>query len=256
MGAESRYAASKRVLKRARRRGPARRVASLLTVALASAVVVTVAAVASAKPASLRATALNRSGTANPVQSPRASTVVPGVGASAPPVGAGERPGEHARPAVSPPSPSAPAPSAAPSPSAAPPPSAVPAPSGAPVLTAHDRQICPATAAACVDLTGHITWLQSAGRVSFGPVWMEPGPPGSAHATPRGTFQVSWKAGPGYISNIYGDPMPWAVFFAPGGIAFHGGSLTVPSHGCVHLTIANAHYYNEHLGIGAKVVVF
>ena len=85
---------------------------------------------------------------------------------------------------------------------------------------------------------------------------MEPGPPGSAHATPRGTFQVSWKAGPDYISNIYHDPMPWAVFFAPGGIAFHGGSLTVPSHGCVHLTIANAHYYNEHLPVGAKVVVF
>ena len=125
-----------------------------------------------------------------------------------------------------------------------------------PVLTALDRRLCPATATACVDLTRHVTWLQSGGAVSFGPVWMEPGPPGSAHATPRGTFQVSWKAGPDYISNIYHDPMPWAVFFAPGGIAFHGGSLTVPSHGCVHLTIANAHYYNEHLPVGAKVVVF
>jgi len=59
---------------------------------------------------------------------------------------------------------------------------------------------------------------------------------GSRHATPRGTFQVSWKAGPNYASNICNEPMPWAVFFAPGGIAFHGG--------------------NEHLPVGAEVVVF
>ena len=124
------------------------------------------------------------------------------------------------------------------------------------MLTARDLRMCPRAATACVDLTRHLTWLQSGGRVSFGPVRMEPGPPGSAHATPRGTFQVSWKAGPHYISTIYHDPMPWAVFFAPGGVAFHGGSLTVPSHGCVHLTVANAHYYNEHLAVGAEVVVF
>jgi hypothetical protein len=118
------------------------------------------------------------------------------------------------------------------------------------------RQACPATAAACVDLADHLTWLQSGGQISYGPVRMEPGPPGSPHATPRGTFYVSWKGGPDLISNEYDEPMPWAVFFAPGGIAFHGGSLTVPSHGCVHLTIANARYYNEHLPIGAEVVVF
>jgi L,D-transpeptidase catalytic domain len=123
-------------------------------------------------------------------------------------------------------------------------------------LTPFDRQSCPAAATACVDLTRHITWLQSGGQVTFGPVKAEPGPPGSAHATPRGTFQVSWKAGPNYVSDIYNEPMPWAVFFAPGGIAFHGGSLTNPSHGCVHLTTANARYYNEHLPIGAEVAVF
>ena len=123
-------------------------------------------------------------------------------------------------------------------------------------LTALDRESCPAKATACVDLTRHLTWLQSAGKVTFGPVRAEPGPPGSAHATPRGTFQVSWKAGANFVSNIYNEPMPWAVFFAPGGIAFHGGSLTVPSHGCVHLTSQNAHYYNEHLPLGAEVVVF
>lgn len=123
-------------------------------------------------------------------------------------------------------------------------------------LTALDRESCPAKATACVDLTRHLTWLQSAGRVTFGPVQAEPGPPGSPHATPRGTFQVSWKAGANFVSNIYHEPMPWAVFFAPGGIAFHGGSLTNPSHGCVHLTDQNARYYNDHLPVGAEVVVF
>jgi lipoprotein-anchoring transpeptidase ErfK/SrfK len=124
------------------------------------------------------------------------------------------------------------------------------------VLTAADHQNCPASATACVDLTRHITWLQAQGKVTFGPVQMEPGKPGGQHPTPRGTFQVAWKAGPTYQSNIYHEAMPWATFFAAGGIAFHGGSLTAWSHGCVHLTNANAHYYNEHLAIGAQVVVF
>jgi len=124
------------------------------------------------------------------------------------------------------------------------------------VLTAADRRNCPAAAVACVDLTRHITWLQSGGRLSFGPVRMEPGKPGGKHQTPRGTFHVSWKAGPAYISTTYHSPMPWPTFFAAGGIAFHGGSLTQWSHGCVHLTTPDAHYYNKHLPIGAEVVVF
>jgi lipoprotein-anchoring transpeptidase ErfK/SrfK len=124
------------------------------------------------------------------------------------------------------------------------------------VLTAADRRHCPATATACVDLTGHITWLQANGKTTFGPVQMEPGKPGGGHQTPRGAFRVEWKAGPSYVSNIYHEPMPWATFFAAGGIAFHGGSLTAWSHGCVHLTDFNAHYYSEHLPLGAQVVVF
>jgi lipoprotein-anchoring transpeptidase ErfK/SrfK len=139
-------------------------------------------------------------------------------------------------------------------------PSAAAAPAGHPgislALTAADHRDCPAGAAACVDLDRHVTWLQSDGRVTFGPVQMEPGKPGSKHQTPVGAFQVAWKAGPSYQSNIYHEAMPWATFFAAGGIAFHGGSLTAWSHGCVHLTDSNAHYYNEHLPIGAKVVVF
>lgn len=126
------------------------------------------------------------------------------------------------------------------------------------VLTAADEQQCPAAATACVDLTRHITWLQADGRLMFGPVQMEPGAPGAPteNQTPRGAFRVTWKAGPTFVSNIYHEAMPWAVFFAPGGIAFHGGSLTQWSHGCVHLTTANAEYYNDHLPVGAEVVVF
>ncbi len=127
---------------------------------------------------------------------------------------------------------------------------------GPPALSPSARSSCPAAASACVDLTDHLTWLQSDGRITYGPVPMEPGLPGTQRATPRGTFHVQWKAGPDYISTEYDEPMPYAVFFAPGGIAFHGGSLTAPSHGCVHLDIGSARYYHDHLPVGAEVVAF
>jgi hypothetical protein len=199
----------------------------LLTVAVSSIAVMTAAAIASAQSVSPRSTGLSRSGSAATLNRSSAASTVTAEG------NVGWRLGLPAKSGL------------------------VPPPDGGPlVLTARDFSSCPPPATACVDLTRHLTWLQAGGSVTFGPVRMEPGPPGSKHATPRGTFQVSWKAGPGYISTIYGDPMPWAVFFAPGGIAFHGGSLTVPSHGCVHLTVANARYYNDHLPVGAQVVVF
>jgi hypothetical protein len=189
-------------------------------VAAASTVVVTAAAVASTRPAV-------RSTTATASTAQRSTTATKTTTRNAPRHQAGSAPT-----------------------------AAQPVPPAPLTLTALDRESCPAKATACVDLTRHLTWLQSAGKVTFGPVRAEPGPPGSAHATPRGTFQVSWKGGPAFISNIYKEPMPWAVFFAPGGIAFHGGSLTTPSHGCVHLTDENAHFYNDHLPVGAEVVVF
>ena len=118
------------------------------------------------------------------------------------------------------------------------------------------RSSCPAAATACVDLNDHLTWLQADGHITYGPVSMEPGPPGTRQATPRGTFHVQWKAGANYISTEYHVPIPYAVFFAPGGVAFHGGSLDTPSHGCVHLDIGSARYYHDHLPTGAEVVVF
>jgi lipoprotein-anchoring transpeptidase ErfK/SrfK len=204
----------------ARKRESARRLAVLLTVAAGSVIVLNAAALASPRPAVRGGTATAR----NVQRSTTATKTVTGTASRS---------------------------QAGPAPTAAQP--VAPSPL---TLTALDRESCPAKATACVDLTRHLTWLQSAGKVTFGPIRAEPGPPGSAHATPRGIFQVSWKAGPAFISNIYHEPMPWAVFFAPGGIAFHGGSLTTPSHGCVHLTVENAHYYNQHLPDGAEVVVF
>jgi lipoprotein-anchoring transpeptidase ErfK/SrfK len=111
-------------------------------------------------------------------------------------------------------------------------------------------------------LTSVMAVVVVAGTTAAG--WHWNGPSGGAasaavapphHRQPAGTFHVQWKAGPGCISTEYHEPMPYAVFFAAGGIAFHGGSLTEPSHGCVHLTIGNAQYYHDHLPIGAEVVV-
>ena len=121
-----------------------------------------------------------------------------------------------------------------------------------PVLSPGARRSCPPAATACADLSARLTWLQSDGTITYGPVRMEPGLP----RTPRGTFRVEWKAGAHFVSTEYHEPMPYAVFFAPGGIAFHGGSLTVPSHGCIHLDIGSARYYYDHLPVGAEVVVF
>jgi L,D-transpeptidase catalytic domain len=121
-----------------------------------------------------------------------------------------------------------------------------------PVLSPGARRSCPSAASACADLSADLTWLQSDGKITYGPVRMKAGLP----RTPRGTFHVEWKAGANFMSTEFGEPMPYAVFFAPGGIAFHGGSLTKRSHGCIHLDIGSARYYDDHLPVGAEVVVF
>jgi lipoprotein-anchoring transpeptidase ErfK/SrfK len=122
------------------------------------------------------------------------------------------------------------------------------------VLGPATRRSCPAAASACADLSEHVTWLQAGGRIIYGPVRMEPG--AGADPTPRGIFHVAWKAGAHYISTSFGLPIPYAVFFATGGIAFHAGSLTSSSHGCIHLAMRNARYYHDHLPVGAEVSIF
>jgi lipoprotein-anchoring transpeptidase ErfK/SrfK len=75
------------------------------------------------------------------------------------------------------------------------------------------------------------------------------------HPTPTGSFHVAWKAE--YTrSTIYDIPMPYSVFFATGGIAFHEGPLDEPSHGCVHLAHADAQAFFAALKVGDQVVVW
>ena len=112
---------------------------------------------------------------------------------------------------------------------------------------------CSLSAVACVDIGAKKAWLQDADGVTRGPVPIETGQPG--HLTPTGVFHVSWKAD--YTeSTIYGLPMPHAVFFAAGGIAFHEGPLDSPSHGCVHLTAADATAFFAALNRGDEVDVW
>jgi hypothetical protein len=87
-----------------------------------------------------------------------------------------------------------------------------------------------------------------------GPVPVHSGGPG--HATPQGTFTVSWKDRTHVSAALGGIPMPDAVFFAAGGIAFHEGPLTRASAGCVHLSPGDAAAFYDALHRGAQVQVF
>ncbi len=111
---------------------------------------------------------------------------------------------------------------------------------------------CPARARACVDTRHKLAWLQRNGQVTYGPVPVGLGRPG--HRTPKGIWQVAYK-GPHMVSTEYGIPMPWAVFFAYNGIAFHQGPLDVASHGCVHLRPKDARKFYDVLQPGDVVSV-
>lgn len=138
-------------------------------------------------------------------------------------------------------------------------PSPVSAPAQPPV---KDRGVRPPRFAACVDLRTQDAWLQRGDAVVFGPTPFMPGaetgrvPPGpTSSATPTGAFTVLSKNAT-QVSSEYGDPMPFAVFCAPGGIAFHQGSLSSSSHGCVHLGPAAAQAFFDQLHVGDAVLVF
>ncbi|RSM79226.1 hypothetical protein DL991_15170 [Amycolatopsis sp. WAC 01375] len=104
---------------------------------------------------------------------------------------------------------------------------------------------------ACVDLSALKTWLLQDGKVIYGPVKQLPGKKG--HATPTGVFHVSAKV-KNYHSKQFDAPMPNSVFFLPG-IAFHTGSLSVYSHGCIHLSAAASQKYFTTLQSGDVVQV-
>lgn len=105
---------------------------------------------------------------------------------------------------------------------------------------------------ACIDLSANKSWLLSGGEVAYGPVPITHGRPG--YLTPPGTFHVGWKDIDHLSSEFNNAPMPYSVFFN-GGIAFHEGSLSDLSHGCIHLSNAAARTFYEGLAVGDVVQV-
>ena len=111
---------------------------------------------------------------------------------------------------------------------------------------------CAAGADACVDLSANEAWLLTGGTLALGPVPITHGRPG--HVTPPGTFHVQYKD-IDHLSHEFDDaPMPYSVFFN-GGIAFHEGSLSALSHGCVHLSNSAAQAFFNGLEVGDVVQV-
>ncbi|HEY7593693.1 MAG TPA: L,D-transpeptidase [Actinophytocola sp.] len=134
---------------------------------------------------------------------------------------------------------------------------------GAAALTAVTMVVAPAaadaspppcgrTTAACIDLSTQQAWLMHNGRKTYGPVRITTGRPG--YRTPIGMYKVQWKD-IDHWSHAYNAPMPYSVFFTSSGIAFHEGSLSVPSHGCVHLSHAAAVKFFNVLKVGNVVMV-
>ena len=112
---------------------------------------------------------------------------------------------------------------------------------------------CSAAARACVDLGARQAWLVADGAVVRGPVPISSGGPG--RETPRGAFVVEWKNRDHKSTEFDGAPMPFSVFFAEGGIAFHEGDLHSPSAGCVRLAHDDAAAFFDVLQVGDRVEV-
>ncbi|SEF28980.1 Lipoprotein-anchoring transpeptidase ErfK/SrfK [Amycolatopsis pretoriensis] len=134
-----------------------------------------------------------------------------------------------------------------------------PTPKPKPAAPASDPGVpCAAAAAAsgtaaCVDISAHKAWILQGGKVVYGPVPMLPGRKG--YATPTGTFHVLSKEKVHLSKEFDNAPMPNSVFFYPGD-AFHTGSLSVYSHGCIHLSAsASLKFFNTlHIGDVVQVV--
>ncbi|GLZ41390.1 L,D-transpeptidase [Actinokineospora sp. NBRC 105648] len=111
---------------------------------------------------------------------------------------------------------------------------------------------CGKQARACVSLGANAAWLMRNGAVTYGSVPITSGRPG--YLTPPGTFTVTYKDIDHY-SQAFNGPMPYSVFFTRSGIAFHEGSLTVKSHGCIHLSHEAAKMFYNNLAPGDVVQV-
>lgn len=118
---------------------------------------------------------------------------------------------------------------------------------------------CSISARACVDLESQQAWLIENGAVTHGPVPIASG--GAGQETPIGhSFRVYRKEADhksGEFTTPEGQPapMPWSVFFADGGVAFHGGDRDRASAGCVKLDATEAQRFFTELEVGDKVQV-
>ena len=112
---------------------------------------------------------------------------------------------------------------------------------------------CTAVARACVDLGTKTAWLIDGGEIVRGPVPVSIGGPGQE--TPRGDFRVEWRNRNHRSAEFGGAPMPFAVFFAQGGIAFHEGNLYSDSAGCVRLERSQAEAFYAFLQVEDRVEV-
>lgn len=118
---------------------------------------------------------------------------------------------------------------------------------------------CTDSARACVDRKTQRAWLiDEDGKIVRGPVSVNVG--AAKEPTPVGSFVVQWKdkahkSAEFKMPNGQGAPMPYSVFFAEGGVAFHGGSVRRASAGCVHLNDADAVAFYDTLQLGDEVQV-
>jgi hypothetical protein len=117
---------------------------------------------------------------------------------------------------------------------------------------------CTATARACVDLDSRRAWLFQDGQIVRGPVPVgigakdKPTPVGhSLRVYLKDEDRVSSESS----TNGVPDPMPYAVFFNDGGIAFHAGQPDTFSSGCVKLPLEDAKAWFAHLQVGDQVQV-
>lgn len=105
---------------------------------------------------------------------------------------------------------------------------------------------------ACVSLGQQKAWLMRDGKVVYGPARITSGRPG--YRTTPGMWRVTFKDRNHRSHEFGGAPMPYSVFFH-GGQAFHEGSLSVSSHGCVHLSHQSAVKFYNYLHKGDYVRV-
>ncbi|WP_051341976.1 L,D-transpeptidase [Pseudonocardia spinosispora] len=117
---------------------------------------------------------------------------------------------------------------------------------------------CALDTIACVAVKDSLAWLIKEGEVVHGPVKISTGGPGKE--TPLGSHVVQWKnknhkSGEFKTPDGQPSPMPYAVFFAEGGIAFHEGKLARQSSGCVRLRMKDAQEFYDFLKLGDKVEV-